>query len=218
METVADGWLLGGVKVVAMAFVTNWVRYVLVAGSLYVLLYKVLPSKADAHRAPLAPPDARQMWREFSLSTVSCFIFALSAFAIYTFMSMGLIHVYFDWREHGLIYLPISLIIMIVLFDAYFYFTHRMLHLVGVKRSTHDRHHASVLPTPWAALSFSVPEALVIGAFFFLITVVMPIQFNVYHTFLLIVFVQSALHHSSYVSVPVKWMEWPVVRRFPIRS
>jgi hypothetical protein len=50
---------------------------------------------------------------------------------------------------------------MVLMHDAYFYWTHRLMHHPRLFRIFHRAHHLSASPTPWAAYSFSVPEAFV---------------------------------------------------------
>jgi len=207
-----QAWATDELKILAGAFVANWLRYIIVAGGVYILLYHTSIVRARPLRRDGLSPPTEQIVREVILSTTSCFIFALSAVAIHATKPLGVTHVYHDWNAHGIGYLAISLVIMVFSFDAYFYFTHRMLHIVGVKRSTHNQHHASVFPTPWAALAFSLPEAFIISLFFFLITTAIPIQFNVFRLFFWIVFIQSALQHSSYEMYPRWWSRVPIIR------
>lgn len=210
MTLLADGIVLRELKVFVAAFVMNWSRYLFIGGTLYGLLYHTKLSKSGSLRDRRGCVRRGQIGREIYMSTISCAVLSLSAVGIHALKPYGMTKVYANPGEYGLLYLPFSLAIMIVAFDAYFYVTHRMLHVLGVRRTTHDQHHTSSYPTPWAALAFSPPEAFLIALFFVLITVAMPIQFNVYRTFLWIVFLQSAMHHSSHRIYPESWLRWPI--------
>jgi Delta7-sterol 5-desaturase len=61
----------------------------------------------------------------------------------------------------GILYLIVSTLGMIVAHDAYFYWTHRLMHHPKLFRWFHHTHHLSTTPTPFAAYAFSVPEAIV---------------------------------------------------------
>jgi sterol desaturase/sphingolipid hydroxylase (fatty acid hydroxylase superfamily) len=50
---------------------------------------------------------------------------------------------------------------MILMHDTYFYWTHRLMHHPLLFRWMHHTHHLATNPSPWAAYSFSMPEALV---------------------------------------------------------
>ncbi|MDP3745633.1 MAG: sterol desaturase family protein [Phenylobacterium sp.] len=209
--TLSGAWLLAELKVFGLAVMANWLRYVFVAGTLYLLLYKTPIGRRGSYRDPSAEIPRGQIYREIALSSVSCLIFSVSAVAIHAVNPLGVTHIYDDAHRYGLLILPVTLLAIVVLFDAYFYFTHRMLHVIGVKRSTHYRHHISVYPTPWAALAFSVPEAAIIALFFFLVATAFPIYISVYRAFIWIVFIQSALHHSSHKIYPDGWKTTPIL-------
>lgn len=52
--------------------------------------------------------------------------------------------------------------------DAYFYWTHRLLHTPAFFKAWHRTHHRSITPTPFAAYAFDAREAFV-QAFYFVI-------------------------------------------------
>ena len=55
----------------------------------------------------------------------------------------------------------ISLLVLLVLHDTWFYWMHRLLHWRPLYRRYHRQHHESLAPTPWAAYSLSTVEAIV---------------------------------------------------------
>ena len=59
----------------------------------------------------------------------------------------------------------ISFPLVLVVHDAYFYWTHRWMHHPALFRVFHAEHHRSVAPTVFTAYSFSIPEAIVQGLF-----------------------------------------------------
>jgi Delta7-sterol 5-desaturase len=201
-------------KTLFLATTSNAVRYFLVAGSLYLLFYKTRLFQGRSLRPENGTVKIGQTRGEIGLSLSSCVIFSFAAVGVHLLNPLGITRIYFSHDTFGYGYAAISLVAAVFLFDAYFYFSHRILHVLGVKRSTHHMHHASVYPTPWAALAFSIPEAMIIGAFFFIITIILPIHMDVYIAFLWIVFIQSALHHSSYEVYSESWSRWPVTRHW----
>lgn len=69
---------------------------------------------------------------------------------------------------------PLWIGIGIVLYDAWFYWAHRLGH-VGVFRRLHGRHHRSPTPTPWAHHSETIGDAILLQAFFALLPFVLPV-------------------------------------------
>ena len=73
----------------------------------------------------------------------------------------GWTRMYFRFEEYGWGYFALSVLLIIVIHDAYFYWTHRFMHWRRVYRIFHHTHHLSTSPTPWAAYAFSPWEAFV---------------------------------------------------------
>ena len=59
----------------------------------------------------------------------------------------------------------LSFPLVLIVHDAYFYWTHRWMHGRALFRIFHWEHHKSVAPTVFTAYSFSIPEAIVQGLF-----------------------------------------------------
>jgi len=59
----------------------------------------------------------------------------------------------------------LSFPLVIVVHDAYFYWTHRIMHHPAIFRLFHWEHHKSQATTVFTAYSFAIPEAIVQGLF-----------------------------------------------------
>jgi Delta7-sterol 5-desaturase len=59
----------------------------------------------------------------------------------------------------------LSFPLVLIVHDAYFYWTHRWMHYPRLFRSFHWEHHKSQAPTVFTAYSFAIPEAIVQGLF-----------------------------------------------------
>lgn len=67
-----------------------------------------------------------------------------------------------------------GLIALIVLYDAWFYWTHRLLHTRALYRF-HHWHHRSVAPTVWSSDSQTVVETAIIQSFMIVAAILLPI-------------------------------------------
>jgi len=65
-----------------------------------------------------------------------------------------------DWNLIGGGKIIISLLVLMILFDTWFYWVHRAIHLKPLYIRFHKQHHESITPTPWATYSFSSFEAV----------------------------------------------------------
>jgi Delta7-sterol 5-desaturase len=67
--------------------------------------------------------------------------------------------------------------LVLVVHDAYFYWTHRWMHAPALFRVFHWEHHKSQAPTVFTAYSFSIPEAIVQGLFGVFYVAIFPATF-----------------------------------------
>ncbi|MEM0944184.1 MAG: sterol desaturase family protein, partial [Pseudomonadota bacterium] len=74
----------------------------------------------------------------------------------------------------GVVPTLIALGLLIIGYDAWFYWAHRLLHTKMFYRY-HQWHHKSLAPTPWSADSQSAVETLMIQSFMVAATLLMPI-------------------------------------------
>ena len=85
----------------------------------------------------------------------------------------------------------------IIVYDFYFYWTHRLLHESRLSKY-HVQHHRSVISTPWACLNLHPVEGLIIFLPYLIFAIVFPESLTVIlgiYTYLLFV---SAWGHSNY--------------------
>jgi lathosterol oxidase len=96
--------------------------------------------------------------------------------------------------------------------DAYFYWTHRLMHHPKLYKSFHLRHHKSVTPTPFAAYAFAAPEALLNALFIPLWQLFIATPGTVLGTFLLIQIIRNTTQHAGLELHPRWWIKNPITR------
>jgi Delta7-sterol 5-desaturase len=105
----------------------------------------------------------------------------------------------------------LELLAYVMLFDAYFYGLHRLLHTRGLYRTIHAVHHRSTAPTVLTALAFHPVEALLIIGFMPAAMWLIPIHLAslaVVSTFLS---GSILLAHCGYEVFPRWWQRVPVL-------
>lgn len=140
---------------IAMAVMTAIValRYLIVSGAFAALTRVVRPGLY----AGLDP----QIRREIGWSLASAAIYGLPAgLAAWGWQAHGWTRIYTDLHDWPLWWLPVSVLLYLLAHDAWFYWTHRWMHLPRPFRIAHAVHHASRPPTAWAAMSFHPWEAI----------------------------------------------------------
>ena len=102
-----------------------------------------------------------QIRREIGWSLASAVIYGAPAGIVaWGWQQRGWTRLYTDVHAYPWWWLPVSLLIYLLLHDAWFYWTHRLMHRPWWYKAMHAVHHASRPPTAWAAMSFSPWEAL----------------------------------------------------------
>ena len=149
--------------------------YFVFSGGAYWLLWARGSGQLSHRKVQPRWPSARQLRAEIGWSLVTLVIFTLVATLLYVAWDHGLTPlIYTDVAEYGWGYFFLSILLMVLLHDAWFYWTHRMLHRPWLFRRVHSRHHRSRTPTPWSTHTFHPVEALVEFSIIPLIVFVIP--------------------------------------------
>jgi sterol desaturase/sphingolipid hydroxylase (fatty acid hydroxylase superfamily) len=96
--------------------------------------------------------------------------------------------------------------------DAYFYWVHRAMHHPRLFKTFHRHHHRSITPTPFAAYSFAVPEALVMALFVPLWQLFVATPFWVLGVFLNFQILRNVMGHAGIELHPRWWLATPLTR------
>ena len=187
--------------VFVVSFMDDGKYYLLSALVIWGVLH-VLLKRRLAHRVIGGWPTRADLRREitYSISTL-CVITALNA-GILALVVSGIFEVYEQPLKHGLAWLLLSLPLMIVWHDFYFYWTHRLLHTRWLFRNVHGVHHRSRNPSPWAAFSFHPIEALVNSMVVPITLVAVPLNEYVIAAFAIHQIIRNAHGHAAVESLP----------------
>ncbi len=162
------------------------VGYVLLAGGVWLFFYVVFQQALRHRRVGRSGPADGQAWREFRHSLRSIAIFGIVTGAVVYAGYSGWTRLYLHISDYGWSWFLLSIGVMIVVHDAYFYWTHRLMHHRRLYRLLrHDTHHRSSHPTPWAAYAFSPAEAFIqagIGPLIVFVVPVHPVAFGLFMT------------------------------------
>ncbi|HYI06020.1 MAG TPA: sterol desaturase family protein [Reyranella sp.] len=188
-------------------------RYLLAAGLVALLLRVLAPTVLKHRKIQGRDASATDIRREILSSLRSALIFSLLGFVLYIAAREGWVTIYNGFAEAGPIYLVLSLALMFVAHDAYFYWTHRLMHHRRLFGLFHRWHHLSRTPTVWTAYSFSVPEAIVQGAFVPLFVAMVPMHALALFIFVAVQVVRNVMGHAGYelhpsAFAPGRWLGW----------
>lgn len=188
-------------------------RYVVAAGGLALILklFWNVGLKFRKIQARLASND--DVRREILTSLRTGIIFSLNGAAIAYAAMHGIVTIYLGFDQAGIGYLFLSVIAIIIAHDAYFYWTHRLMHLPRLYPYFHRTHHRSVTPTPFAAYAFDIPEALLMAAFTPLWLLFVPMHGLGLFLFMAFMIIRNVMGHAGVELMPrsladSRWFGW----------
>jgi lathosterol oxidase len=145
--------------------------------------------------------------REIMSSLRTILVFSLILASLHLGVRAHVFTIYVGVEPLGVAYMLASTVAMIVAHDAYFYWTHRLMHLPTLYRWFHRTHHKSVTPTVFACFAFDVPEAIVHALFVPIWLLVFPMQLAAIWFALSFMFTINALGHSGVELFPrSRWL------------
>jgi len=185
-------------------FVVVFIRYSVLAGIPFLLVYKVYTNKLVKAKIQKKIAGMDDFLREvkYSLGTVA--VYALFGLTIIFSPLRAYTQIYIEAADLPMIWIPISVILGLIIHDTYFYWLHRTLHHPKLFRSTHLVHHKSKNPSPWASGAFHIIEAFLEAFIVVILVFTMPMHPVAIGLFVLATFVVNVYGHLGYEIAP-KW-------------
>jgi lathosterol oxidase len=140
-------------------------------------------------------PDPRMIRRDIVQS-----IFSLAQIALFFAIGMALRAAGIGPQPYEvtwtsvLVFLPISMLI----FDAWFYWGHRLLHTTLLYRAIHQWHHQSITPTPWSNNSDKFLDNLFLQSYWMFAPLFLPAPMLVLLLHKMYDHVTGIIGHSGY--------------------
>lgn len=180
------------------ALTVDLLRYVLTAAPFYLVFWVWRPARLRSRRLQVTEPEARQLASEITHSLATVLIFSAIGTALVFAHRAGLTRIYLTVGDRGWLYFGASIAAAILVHDAYFYWTHRLLHWRPLFRLAHHVHHRSTSPSPWAAYAFHPIEALVQAGVYVVLVLALPMHPAALMLFLTYMIVRNVVGHLGY--------------------
>ena len=184
-------------------------RYLLAATAVSLSVSFLFRGWMNRRRLQRRRASWKDIRREVSYSMLTLGVFATVGIITSILKDWGLIHIYWQWSDYPLWWNLASLPAVILIHDAYFYWTHRAMHHPLLFRHFHRVHHLSRTPTPWAAYSFSVGEGALMAIFSPLILMLLPLHVLIWLGFIFVMIFRNAMLHAGCEFHPRSWVDGP---------
>lgn len=182
----------------------DFLRYWLIAGGVFALVNVALAKPLSGRKIREGALPKGQIQREILASMRTTIIFSLTGLVVAAGAVFGVISLQ-SVAEQGWIYFAFSLAVLIVAHDAWFYWTHRLLHDPRLFRRFHRLHHKSHAPTPFTSYAFNTGEAVLNAVYLPLILLVLPASFPALILFGVHMMVRNAVGHCGFELFPARW-------------
>ena len=181
-------------------------RYLVGAAAIVAILDVASAGWLRRRLVRIRPLADGQKLREFARSMRTVLIFSLVGTCVWVGYQLGISKLYFDVDRYGWPWLIASFFVFIVLHDAWFYWTHRLLHKPRLFHWSHRTHRLSVAPTPWTAYSFSASEALVQALYLPVVLLIVPAHQAVLFLWMIWMVLRNVMGHSGIELLPRSWL------------
>jgi Delta7-sterol 5-desaturase len=184
-------------------FQINSLIYLAVALPFFLVFWRIWKNKFQHRRIQEKQrSNVKIIKYELKYSAITIFIFALIDVLLYVAQSNGTTKLYNQVSDYGWSYFVFSVFIMILLHDAWFYFTHRLMHHPKLYKYVHKVHHQSTDPSPFAAFSFHPLEAIVEAAIYVIFAFLFPVNIWALYVWQIIQMTLNVIGHTGYEIYP----------------
>ncbi len=191
-------------------FLINLIRYILVAGVAFVIFYICFPKYFKNNKIQTRLARTRDFVREIMHSAQTTAVIAVVSLLIFSTPLSDYTQIYFNLSEKPLWWIPLSVVVMLVIHDTYFYWLHRAIHHPKLYKHIHLVHHKSINPSPFTSYSFHFFESVLEGLIAPLLLVLLPLHPLALLIFSSIAFLYNVYGHLGYEIMP-KWFRTSIL-------
>lgn len=197
----------------ALWFGRSWLRFLIVGGGAFLLFWVVFHKRFAHRRCQPEVPDRGVNWREFRNSMIGVVFFLTPAILTAPVVLAGYSQLELDPTATPWWLIPIQFIVVVLLSDTWFYWTHRLMHHSRLYAWTHKLHHYADNPSPLSGYAFSWAEGMVLGAFVPVLILIMPVNVITLAIFVEFFALAEAYVHLGYELMP-RWLARHPVGKF----
>jgi sterol desaturase/sphingolipid hydroxylase (fatty acid hydroxylase superfamily) len=180
-------------------------RYAFFAGIAWLLGYVFFKRRWWHRKVVQREPLSVDVRRELRYSLITLVMFGAVGAATVALTRAGYTQMYWKFSAHSWAWFFTSIAIAIFVHDAWFYWTHRLMHHPRLFRWFHRGHHLSMNPTPWAAYAFDPLEAVVQALIFPIAVTIMPMHPLAFVAFMVWQISFNVIGHTGYEIWP-RWL------------
>jgi sterol desaturase/sphingolipid hydroxylase (fatty acid hydroxylase superfamily) len=186
-------------------FVIIFVRYLLFSGVYHHFFHSWLGDKFRKRFISVSHLKPEQIKKEIYRSALSAIIFTILGMGMLILWYRGYTAVYTDLSAYPIWYTILSIPLVLIIQDTFYYWLHRWMHLPRIYRKVHKDHHLSLQTSAFTSFSFHPLESLLQAIVFPFLTLWMPLHLGVILGILMFMTLTAAINHGGVEIYPSSW-------------
>jgi Delta7-sterol 5-desaturase len=189
-------------------FTFAFLVYFVFAAAAYRILWE---DRAGRFRHKMIQPEARRRanpFRELTLSVAALVMLAAMMGGVRVLTDLGWTRVYGRIGDHGRGYFLLTVVLIAVVHDSYYYFAHRAMHSRLLFRHVHRVHHEFTNPTPFASYAFHPFEAVIELAIIGVLLLTIPLHPLAVAAYYVIFTALNVVSHLGFELYPAWVSRW----------
>lgn len=158
-------------------YLTTVVAALVIMSIAYLIFWVALGKKLSNRKIQLSKRAGWSQIKGEVTATLFSFI-GSTAFMLLllSFRDNGIAQFYIETGKYGWWYEALTVIVMLLISDTWFYWSHRIMHHPSIYKYVHALHHKSLDVNPYTSTSFHVIEALWLTVWILPLTMLMPVS------------------------------------------
>ncbi len=170
----------------------------------YFIFWNWFPKLLWKHKIQQIPRIKPILFFEFSYSMLSVLIQSLFLAFLFWGSRQGYFNMHLGFGSRGYELELLAFISYFIIYDIYFYWSHRLLHFGWFYKNVHSVHHRSTNPTPLAAYSFHPIETLINVFYMLPFVFIFPVSYETFIVLLLLTDLSNLGGHFGFELFPLK--------------
>jgi sterol desaturase/sphingolipid hydroxylase (fatty acid hydroxylase superfamily) len=197
--------LLQILKQLAAAFSINLLWYLFFSVPAFLLFWVLFKKKYYRLRIQkLQKIHWPDVWHDVQLSLYTLAVFAIMRTCTTQLSDNGVSYIYTNTKQYGYLWLVVSFIAVLIIDDAFYYWSHRLMHHPKLYKFLHKAHHNSTNPTPLCSFALHPFEAVIDNALRIIIPLLLPMHLYVFILWQLASMLNNILGHLGHEAYP-RW-------------
>ena len=186
-------------------FLIIFVRYLIVSGVYHQFFHHWLKKTYRNRFLNTSTLKTKQLKKEIYQSAISAVIFTVLGMGMIILWQRGHTAIYTSLDAYPVWYTVLSVLLVLIIQDTFYYWIHRWMHLPRVYRWIHKEHHMSLRTSAFTAFSFHPLESLLQAVVLPLLVVWLPLHIGVILLILTVMTFSATINHGGVEIYSAKW-------------